>query len=108
MEVTCFRKIVDIFDLDLLKDPLYITLIIGMSVSIFAEINFTLLTPYILRDLKLSNFEIAQLMSIIALSDIVFRLASPFIAETLEITPKCMCVFSLFVLVASRTGKYFY
>ena len=42
-----YQKIVRIFDLDLLKDPVYVSIWFGMSIAFTGEVNFSLLTPFI-------------------------------------------------------------
>lgn len=99
------KRIIDFFDLDLLKDPIYLNLMFGMSLAIFAEINFSLLTPFILNDFNFPNSQIAQLMSTIASADIIFRFCAPFIAKYMNCSPRIMYMYSLVLLVVSRTGK---
>nr|XP_012138463.1 PREDICTED: uncharacterized protein LOC100881709 [Megachile rotundata] len=102
-----FKIITDLFDLDLLRDPIYVNMMIGMSVAIFAEINFSQLTPFILSDMKFTNNQIATVMSTIASVDLVFRSISPFVGEWLHQPPRIMYMFSLCLLIISRTALIF-
>ncbi|XP_032664227.1 uncharacterized protein LOC116840953 isoform X2 [Odontomachus brunneus] len=61
------------YDLDLLRDPIYVNMMLGMSVAIFAEANFSLLTPFILADMNMTTSEIASAMSLIAMADLINR-----------------------------------
>lgn len=98
-------RMAEIFDLDLLKDPIFLNLMIGMSLAVYAEINFSLLTPFILSDYHFETFQIASIMSTLATADIVFRFCAPFIANWLKFSPKLMYTISLGMLITSRTGK---
>lgn len=101
---SCFARLVLLCDLDLLKDPIYLNLMIGMSLAVWAEINFSLLTPFILNDFQLNTHQIAHIMATIAATDIVFRFCAPFIADCLRAPAKLMYMMSLILLMASRTG----
>ncbi|CAK9826589.1 Monocarboxylate transporter 14 [Anthophora retusa] len=101
------NTLIDLFDLDLLRDPIYLNLMLGMSIAIFAEINFSQLTPFILMDMKLTTKQIASIMSVIASVDLVFRILAPFIGDWLQQPPKVMYMLSLCLLIISRTSLLF-
>ncbi|CAK9818584.1 Monocarboxylate transporter 14 [Anthophora plagiata] len=101
------NTLIELFDLDLLRDPIYLNLMLGMSIAIFAEINFSQLTPFILMDMKLTTKEIASVMSVVASVDLVFRILAPFIGEWLQQPPKIMYLLSLCLLIISRTSLLF-
>lgn len=100
------RGIVAFFDLGLLKDPIYVNLMVGMSLAICAELNFSLLTPFILNDKGFDTDRTAILMSIIAGLDIVFRFFAPFFSDYYKIKARVMYIIALIMLISSRTGKY--
>lgn len=105
--VRILRWLVTFYDLNLLRDPIYVNIMLGMSIAIFAEINFSLLTPFILADRGLSTNQIATTMSIIASVDLIFRSIAPYLGEWLDRTPRTMYLISLIFLVVSRTGLIF-
>ncbi|XP_043262144.1 uncharacterized protein LOC122402967 [Colletes gigas] len=101
------QKINHVFDLDLLKDPIYVNIMVGMSAAIFAEANFSTLTPFILMDMKLSTKEIGIVMSIIGSLDLVFRMMAPFLGEWFHQPPRIMYLISLCLLIISRSSIIF-
>ncbi|XP_014487669.1 PREDICTED: uncharacterized protein LOC106751305 isoform X2 [Dinoponera quadriceps] len=101
------RWLASMYDLDLLRDPIYVNMMIGMSVAIFAEANFSLLTPFILADMNMSTPQIASAMSLIALSDLLSRGASPFLGEWLHQPARMMYLLSLCLLIISRSSLLF-
>lgn len=101
------RRIVAFYGLDILRDGIYVNIMLGMSIAIFAEINFSLLTPFILADRNLTTNQIAITMSVIATADLVFRSIAPYIGEWLRLTPRPMYAISLIFLIISRTGLIF-
>ncbi|TGZ52829.1 Monocarboxylate transporter, partial [Temnothorax longispinosus] len=79
------QRVSDLYDFDLLRDPIYVNIMLGMSIAIFAEINFSMLTPFILADMGLTTAKIANVMSIIAIVDLVLRGAAPYLGEWLPL-----------------------
>lgn len=75
---TFLEKLVIFFDLNLLKDFSYINIMIGITIANFAELNFSILTPFVLSDFGLEKHQIAFCMSILGTADIVCRLLVPF------------------------------
>jgi len=96
------RGIVAFFDLGLLTDPLYVNLMLGMSLAICAELNFSLLTPFILADRGFDTNLIAIIMSVIAGLDIVFRFLAPFFSDYYKIEARDMYIIALIMLLSSR------
>ncbi|KAL7743830.1 hypothetical protein ACLKA6_000237 [Drosophila palustris] len=74
-----YKKIVIFFDLDLLRDITYVNLAVGITLINFVEINFAILTPFILSDLGFKSDEIAFAMSLLGFFDLGIRFAIPFI-----------------------------
>ena len=100
------RGVVAFFDLGLLKDPVYVNLMLGMSLAICAELNFGLLTPFILADRGFDTDHIAIIMSVIAGLDIVFRFLAPFFGDYYKIQTRDMYIIALILLVSSRMCKW--
>ncbi|CAG2056632.1 unnamed protein product [Timema podura] len=101
-------RVAKILDLSLLKDPYYINLMVGMSIAMSAELNFSLLTPFILGDMGFSNDQTASVMSAIGIADIIFRFISPFFADYMEYSARTMYLISMAMLIASRTTIIFF
>lgn len=99
------RWLVRFFDLDLLRDKIYLNMMLGMSIAIFAEMNFAALTPFILSDLEYTNNEIASILSIIALADLIARFLSPFIADHFACSVRATFIASLLLMILTRSGK---
>lgn len=99
---TVFTWFVRFFDLDLLRDNIYLNIMIGMAISIFAEINFAILTPFILSDLHFNSDEIAFILLTMAIADLISRFCSPFIADKLNLSIRVSFIISLILLVITR------
>lgn len=100
-----WQNIYKIFDLTLFKDPIYINIMVGMSLAIFAELNFSLLTPFILADLNLTTAEIATFLSSLSIADLCFRFLAPFIGDYLNQPARMMYGISLIFLIITRFSK---
>lgn len=101
-------SIVTIFDLTLFKDPVYVNIMLGMSLAVFAEINFSLLTPFIMADFMLTTPQIAMFLSVLSIADLCFRFLSPFIGDFLNKPPRIMYLFSLLLLISTRFSLLFF
>ncbi|XP_020283491.1 monocarboxylate transporter 13-like [Pseudomyrmex gracilis] len=71
------KQIMTMFDLDLLKDSVYLNVILGCSIFYVAESNFKLLTPFFLSNIGMTKAEVAFCLSLTAFADIVARLSLP-------------------------------
>lgn len=98
-------RLVKLFDLDLLKDWRFINLLLGISIAVFSEINFALLTPLILKDLGYNTEDTATFMSLLGLVDIMFRFLAPFIGDSINATAQPICVMSFIVAIMGRACK---
>lgn len=99
-----FKWLVHFFDLTLLQDKIYLNIMIGMAISIFAEINFAILTPFILSDLQFDSDAISGILLVMAIADLLTRFTSPFIADRLDLSIRMSYLISLMLLVATRMG----
>ncbi|XP_062537507.1 uncharacterized protein LOC134205865 [Armigeres subalbatus] len=79
-ELSFLQKVVIFFDLDLLKDLIYVNIMVGITLANFAELNFSVLTPFVLGDFGLTKEQIALAMSFLGAMDIFCRFTIPFIA----------------------------
>lgn len=79
-KLSFLQKVVIFFDLDLLKDLVYVNIMVGITLANFAELNFSVLTPFVLGDFGLTKEQIALAMSFLGAMDIFCRFTIPFIA----------------------------
>uniref|UniRef100_A0A182M4Y4 Major facilitator superfamily (MFS) profile domain-containing protein n=1 Tax=Anopheles culicifacies TaxID=139723 RepID=A0A182M4Y4_9DIPT len=84
LPLTLLQRIVIFFDLDLLRDHIYINIMIGITIANFAELNFSILTPFVLADFGCSRDQIAMAMSILGVTDICCRCLVPLIADRIK------------------------
>lgn len=101
-----FKWAVEFFELDLLRDNIYLSMMIGMAISLFAEINFAILTPFILSDLNFSSNEIPLILSVIAIADLISRFFSPFVADYFKWSTQKAYTISLAMLIITRAGEF--
>lgn len=100
------NEIVNTFDLKLLKDPIYCNILLGLSLAVFAEVDFTVSTAFILTDFGMDTSDIAEYLSIQAGADIVFRFLSPYIEELFNQPPRIMYMFSLICIILTRFCEF--
>ncbi|KAK5644014.1 hypothetical protein RI129_007859 [Pyrocoelia pectoralis] len=97
-----FYSLVNVFDLSLLRDKSFLNLLFGISFGAFAEQSFSVLTPFILADLGMGIQQIATFISVLSLSDLIFRFITPFIGNYFKMTSRVMCMISFALLMISR------
>lgn len=100
-----FRTIVVFFDLDLLRDPVYVNLMMGINLANFTELNFSLLTPFILSEYGLRKIDVATIMSVLAGVDVVTRITIPFIATRIGWENRTFFLIGIGGIALGRVGK---
>ncbi|KAJ8914909.1 hypothetical protein NQ315_016063 [Exocentrus adspersus] len=80
-DISLLKKISIFFDFDLFNDFTYVNLMLGITIANFAELNFSILTPIVLKEFMFEKYEIATFMSLLGAMDIVIRFFIPFMAD---------------------------
>lgn len=102
-----WQKIVIFFDLDLLRDFTYVNLMMGVTLGNFAELNFSLLTPFVLTDWGFEKPQIAMAMSLLGGIDISIRFFIPFIAGKIGWENKTFFLVGIIGMAMGRICKLF-
>uniref|UniRef100_A0A1A9W685 Major facilitator superfamily (MFS) profile domain-containing protein n=1 Tax=Glossina brevipalpis TaxID=37001 RepID=A0A1A9W685_9MUSC len=97
-----YRKIIAFFDLDLLRDFTYVNLAIGLTLISFVEVNFAVLTPFILSDFGFASSEIAMAMSSLGISDLIIRFLIPLITAKMNYNNKTFVIGGLLGMCLGR------
>ncbi|XP_014487672.1 PREDICTED: uncharacterized protein LOC106751306 isoform X3 [Dinoponera quadriceps] len=98
------KRIATNLDLDLLRDNRYLAIVLGMSISLVAEVNFNAMIPFVLAELtSLDRTSIATVMSIQAAADITGRLCVPLLAQKAGWTCRNLYLISLLGSTFGRT-----
>ncbi|XP_022209163.2 uncharacterized protein LOC111065351 [Drosophila obscura] len=97
-----YMKIVIFFDLDLLRDFTYVNLAVGITLINFVEINFAILTPFILNDLGFQSDQIALAMSTLGFFDLVVRFLIPLITAKINLSNRTFFVVGILGMCLGR------
>lgn len=103
---TFFQKVCMFFDLDLLKDISYVNLMVGVTIANFAELNYSILTPFVLAEYGFSKQQIATCMSLLGAMDISTRFLVPFIAGKIGWENKTFFLFGVLGMGLGRVCKF--
>lgn len=103
-----WQKIVKFMDLDLLKDPIYLNLLFGLSIFYVAEQNFKMVTPFFLQHIHYDKSDVAIFLSVQSVSDVLARLALPPICDRLTISKRTLFMAGIFLLGICRSSRYFF
>ncbi|XP_061396689.1 monocarboxylate transporter 9-like [Musca vetustissima] len=97
------KKIVLFFDLDLLRDFTFVNLAVGMAIMMFGEINFSVLTPFILNSFGYSDKQISMAMSLLSCMDILVRFFGPFVLEKAKLSNSFLFAIGIIIVMIGRT-----
>ncbi|XP_058985826.1 monocarboxylate transporter 9-like [Musca domestica] len=97
------QKIILFFDLDLLKDFTFVNLAVGMTIMMFGEVNFSVLTPFILNSFGYNDAQISVAMSCLAGMDIGVRFLAPLLLERVKLSNSVLFAFGI---VAVSIGRF--
>ncbi|XP_073834416.1 uncharacterized protein [Musca autumnalis] len=100
--ISFWQKVVVFFDFDLLKDMTFLNLAVGMTVMMFGEINFSILTPFILNSFGYSDTQISLAMSLLAGVDISVRFLAPFALEKVKLPNRVLFAFGIIAISIGR------
>ncbi|CAH1183232.1 unnamed protein product [Phaedon cochleariae] len=98
-----WQQIIQDFDFALLKDPVYVNLMLGLTMTNFVELNFGLLTPVIMAELNFQHHQIAIFMSLLAGFDILFRFLVSIVADKVKISNRNFYLLGITVMMIGRT-----
>ncbi|XP_061396619.1 uncharacterized protein LOC133332251 [Musca vetustissima] len=101
-QMSCLQKVAVFFDLDLLKDLTFINLVVGMTIMMFGEVNFSVLTPFILNSFGYNDSQISIAMSLLAGVDIAVRFLAPFALERVKITNSMSFAIGILAITVGR------
>lgn len=101
-----FHCVVVFFDLDLLRDLTYVNLMLGVTLGNFAELNFSLLTPFVLADWGFEKRQIATAMSLLAGVDVSIRFFVPFLASKIGWDNRTFFLMGIFSMAMGRVCKF--
>nr|CAD7196292.1 unnamed protein product [Timema douglasi] len=102
---SCMARIVDMMDLDLLSDPVFVNIVVGLAVVYTAGINFSMIYPFYLHmDVGMTLTDTATCMSVLAAFDILSRLIVPQITDRLNVGSRITYLVAAVLLAASRSA----
>nr|CAD7437776.1 unnamed protein product [Timema bartmani] len=102
---SCMARMVDMMDLDLLSDPVFVNIVVGLAVVYTAGINFSMIYPFYLHmDVGMTLADTATCMSVLAAFDILSRLIVPQITDRLNVGSRITYLVAAVLLAASRSA----
>ncbi|XP_050300375.1 uncharacterized protein LOC126738930 [Anthonomus grandis grandis] len=98
-----WQKVVEFMDFDLLKDPIYLNLVFGLSIFYVAEQNFKMVMPFFFKSIGYNKNDIALFLSVQAFTDILARLILPPICDRLNVSKRTLFMCGIFFLGLCRS-----
>lgn len=78
----------------------------GVTLGNFAELNFSILTPFVLADWGFEKHQIATTMSMLGAVDILIRFFIPFVAGKIGWENKTFFLVGIFSMAIGRVCKF--
>ena len=103
-----WKRFVALMDVSMLKDPIYLNILFGLSMFYVGEMNFKMVTPFFFANLGYSKAEVAYCLSITAISDIAARVVLPPICDRFNIRKRLIFFVSIAFVAITRSSKHFY
>lgn len=104
-ETRLFQKIITFFDLEILKDLVFLNIIFGMISVYFVECNFSVLTPVILKEFNFEKYQVATYMSVVGATDVMVRFSIPFVANKIKWNNRIYFMLGTVFTTIGRIGK---
>lgn len=103
-QITVWQKVMSMMDLNLLRDGVFLNILLGLSLFYVAEQNFKMVTPFFLHSLGYDKNDVAYCLSMTAISDILARVALPPIFDKLNVSRRLVFLISSLGLGLIRTS----
>lgn len=98
-------RFIELMDVNMLKDPIYLNILFGLSIFYVAEMNFKMVTPFFFTNLGYTKAEVAYCLSITAISDIAARIVLPPICDRFQIRKRLIFFVSILFVGVTRSSK---
>lgn len=99
-----WHRFAELMDIDILKDPIYLNILFGLSIFYVAEMNFKMITPFFLANLGYTKKDVAFCLSITAITDIAARVVLPPIYDRINIRKRTIFLLSIIFVAITRSS----
>lgn len=98
------RWAADALELQLLRDPTYVNMALGLAVSFLSDANFFTLMPFFLSTEGLAGGDVATCLSVAAATDVVARLVLPWLAALCKLSARNMYLLGCITSAVARSA----
>lgn len=92
-------------DLELFKDPVYLNISFGLSLSFTSDLSFISIFPLILTNLHFDHSQITTIMTIFFATDLVARILLTIVSGIMPIRNRYLFLGGTLLSAAFRIGK---
>ncbi|XP_011203888.2 monocarboxylate transporter 9 [Bactrocera dorsalis] len=101
-ESSCWQSLVDFLDLKLLKKPIYLNIVLGISFALYSDIAFFTLQPLYLFELGFTKSDTASIIAIGAAADLASRIFLAFSAIFIQMRSRYIYLAGSFFTIIAR------
>ncbi|XP_067616113.1 monocarboxylate transporter 7 [Eurosta solidaginis] len=98
----CWQAVVDFLDLTLLKQPVYVNIVLGISFALYSDIAFFTIQPLYLFELGFTKPETASIIAIGAAADLASRIFLAFSTAFIQMPSRYIYLAGAFFTVICR------
>lgn len=103
--LTKWERFSKAMDLELFKDPSYLNMSFGLSLSFLSDLSFIAIFPLILKNLNFATSEITMIMTIFFGTDLVCRILLTLVSGVVSIRNKYLFLGGTLLSAVFRVGK---
>ncbi|KAJ8871200.1 hypothetical protein PR048_027506 [Dryococelus australis] len=104
-KMTIAEKVVDFLDLKLMQDPVYVSIAIGLSGALVADISFFSVLPIYLAHLGVAQVDVAVCIAVGAACDLAGRIALALLGLILVVESRTLVLIGLVFTIIFRTSE---
>ncbi|XP_059051217.1 monocarboxylate transporter 12-like isoform X2 [Achroia grisella] len=101
-KVSIYTRFLEMFNLRVLKDPVFCNICIGQSFCNFSDVTFFVLQPLLFLQYGFDKMQVATCISICAGADVAGRFALGFISSQTKINTRALYYFTVLITVFFR------
>lgn len=100
----CRQRFAKAMDLELFKDPIYLNISFGLSLSFTADLSFIAIFPLILTNMSFDHAQITTILTIFFASDLVSRILLTIVSGLMEVRNRYLFLGGTLLSAAFRLG----
>lgn len=100
------KKLVDLLDLTLFNDWIYVNILIGITIALFSEDSFSVLLPLYLLDEGFTKEKTAVILSVESTSELLCRVIIAIVSLYIQLNARYVFLIGAIIIMPIRYGMF--